>query len=116
MTLAEYRKRKGEPAPPDHEPEAHAEHHPGPLEYLQIGAILFIITALEVGLYYLDMSDNAMVALLILLSLAKFSLVVLWFMHLKFDSRLFTILFATGLLGTAILFSIVIAAQRGSLV
>jgi len=116
MTLAEYRKQKGEPPTPQHAPEAHEEHHPGPLEYLQIGAILFIITAVEVGLYYLDMSYNALVAILIVLSLAKFSLVVLWFMHLKFDNRLFAMLFATGLLGTAILFAIVIAAQRGSLV
>lgn len=115
MTLAELRKRRGEAIEPAHE-EAHAEHHPGALEYIQIGLILGVITAVEVALYYVDMDHTLLVVILVLLSIAKFSLVVLWFMHLKFDNKLFSTLFATGLFGTMILFAIVLAAERGKFV
>lgn len=114
MTLAEYRKKRGEPVLA--EEEAHTEHHPGALEYIQIGVILSIITAIEVGIYYIDMSHNLLVAILIILSLIKFTFVVAWFMHLKFDSKLFTTAFVTGL-GTALaVFTVVLAALHGGLV
>lgn len=116
MTLADYRKRRGEPVLPEEAEEAHAEHHPGALEYIQIGLILAIITAIEVGIYYIDLNHNTLVALLIVLSLVKFSMVVLWFMHLKFDSRLFTTAFATGLGAALAVFTVVIAALHGGLV
>ena len=50
------------------------------------------------------------------MSLVKFTLVVLWFMHLRFDSRLFSTLFLLGLLTAAAVFTVVIAALRGKLV
>ena len=114
MTLAEYRKKRGEPVLP--EEEAHSEHHPAALEYLQIGAILTVITGIEVGLYYINLGFTLLVTLLIILSLVKFSMVVAWFMHLKFDSKLFTIAFVTGLVTAFTVFTIVIAAMRGQLV
>ncbi|MEK7247352.1 MAG: cytochrome C oxidase subunit IV family protein [Chloroflexota bacterium] len=114
MTLAEYRKKRSEPVLP--EEEAHSEHHPAALEYLQIGAILTVITAVEVGIYYIDMSHTLLVGMLIILSLVKFTMVVAWFMHLKFDSRLFTIAFVTGLATALTVFTVVIAAMRGGLV
>jgi cytochrome c oxidase subunit 4 len=117
MTLADYRQRRGEPAIKE-EPhaEAHAEKHPGVWEYTQIGLILFVITAIEVGIYYLDMSHNLLVTFLIGLSLIKFSLVVLWFMHLKFDSRVFTTMFVGGLLTALSVFIVVIAIMHGGLI
>lgn len=114
MTLAEYREKRGEPILP--EGEEHAEHHPGALEYIQIGAILSIITAIEVGIYYIDMNHNLLVGLLIVLSLIKFTFVVAWFMHLKFDSKLFTVAFVTGLATAMAVFTVVIAALHGGLV
>lgn len=118
MTLAEYRRKRGEPILPEGEGhgDAHAEHHPGALEYLQIGLILAVITAVEVGLYYIDMSHNLLVALLFMLSVIKFSLVVLWFMHLKFDSMLFRVAFLTGLVTAFGAFAVVLAVLRGQLV
>ena len=112
MTLAEYRKKRGEPVLP----EEHTEHHPGALEYIQIGAILATITAIEVGIYYLDIGHNALVAILLVLSAVKFSMVVAWFMHLKFDSRLFTIAFVAGLATAFTVFTVVIAVLHGKLV
>ena len=96
MTLADYRRQRGEPIIPEdeaHAAEAHAEHHPGVIEYTQIGLVLFVITCIEVGMYYVGLSHNALVAVLLVMSLVKFTLVVLWFMHLRFDSKLFTVFF-----------------------
>jgi cytochrome c oxidase subunit 4 len=118
MTLAEYKRRRGEPLEPepDAHDAAHQEKHPGPLEYAQIGFILAVVTAVEVALYYIDMSHDLLVTVLIVLSLAKFTLVVLWFMHLKFDSRLFSVLFFGGMALTMSVFLVVVAVQHGKLV
>jgi cytochrome c oxidase subunit 4 len=90
--------------------------HPTPAEYIQIGVILAVITAVEVALYYVDAAPEAINPLLILLSVLKFALVVLWFMHLRFDSRLFTVLFTGGLLLAASVFIVVIATLGAGLV
>jgi cytochrome c oxidase subunit 4 len=72
--------------------------HPGPRQYVMIAAILAVITAVEVVLFYLKIPSGALVGSLLVLSIAKFSLVVLWFMHLRFDSLLFRRLFLVGIL------------------
>ena len=115
MTLAEYRKKRGEPLTTEEHAEEHGSH-PSALQYIQIGAILTIITAVEVGLYYIDMSHNLLVSILVVLSITKFALVVAWFMHLRFDPSLFTILFCTGLFGALILFIVVMAMFHGKFV
>ena len=115
MTLAEYRKKRGEPLVSEAH-EEHTEHHPAALEYLQIGALLTFITAVEVGIYYIDMSHTLLVTILLVLSAVKFTFVVAWFMHLKFDSRIFTVAFVTGLVTASTIFAVVIAVLHGGLV
>ena len=115
MTLADYRKKRGEPLIPEDADGGHDDKHPGALEYVQIGIILAVITAVEVALYYVDMNFTLLVVLLLTLSVVKFTLVVLWFMHLKFDATLFTALFVTGLFLTVAIFTVAIAALGGSL-
>ncbi len=74
------------------------EHpHPGPRVYITIAVILATITAIEVAVYYISSLRPVMVPLLLLLSASKFSLVVMFYMHLRFDSRLFSGLFLLGL-------------------
>ncbi|MCH7810035.1 MAG: cytochrome C oxidase subunit IV family protein [Chloroflexi bacterium] len=115
MTLADYRKKRGEPLIREDADGAHDDTHPSALEYVQIGIILAIITAVEVALYYLDLDFTLLVTLLLMLSVVKFGMVVLWFMHLKFDASLFAILFAGGLALTFVVFAVAIAALGGSL-
>lgn len=75
-----------------------AEHpHPGPRVYVKVAAVLALVTAVEVAIYYLDMPDGLLIGLLMFFSTMKFALVALYFMHLKFDSRLFQRLFLAGL-------------------
>jgi cytochrome c oxidase subunit IV len=85
------------------EPEAVAEEpelaaHPGPRQYVSVAIVLAIATALEVGLYYLDLPHALFATLLLFFAVLKFSLVALWFMHLRFDSGIFRRLFVTGII------------------
>lgn len=66
--------------------------------YWLIGIILAVLTALEVAAYYMHETLGSLeVPILLGLSVAKFILVVMFFMHLKFDSKLFTWVFLAGL-------------------
>jgi caa(3)-type oxidase subunit IV len=69
------------------------DHHPGPRQYVVIGVILAILTGLEVGVFFLELTSALMVAIFLTLSFAKLVLVVGYFMHLKFDDSRFTALF-----------------------
>jgi cytochrome c oxidase subunit 4 len=84
---------------------AHA--HPTPRDYWVIALILGVITAVEVGIAYLD-ADAIVVPALIVLASAKFFLVVAWFMHLKFESKVYRRLFYIGLGAAPILFGAVL--------
>jgi len=95
------------------EPEA---GHPDAATYIKIGAILFVITMVEVIVYYVDALQGALLGILLVLSASKFALVALWFMHLRFDNRLFTIFFTGGMALVATLFVVVLASLGASLV
>jgi len=90
--------------------------HPGPEEYIRIGVTLAIVTALEVALYYIDLRQNLLIVMLVFLSAVKFVLVVLWFMHLKFDSRVFSTMFVAGFLIALSVFVVVLATLDAALV
>jgi len=84
------------------------EHfHPGTSEYIQIGIILAVLTAIEVSLYFFDIAQQLAVPLLLFLTAIKFILVGFWFMHLRFDSPLFRRLFFVGVVLAAVIFGIV---------
>src|SRR5688572_565128 len=65
--------------------------------YWMIAGVLGIITAMEVAIFYIPALEGFLVPSLLVLSAAKFVLVVMFFMHLKFDSWWFTGLFIAGL-------------------
>ncbi|HLF99986.1 MAG TPA: cytochrome C oxidase subunit IV family protein [Acidimicrobiia bacterium] len=73
-------------------------HHPRPSAYVGIAIILAIVTALEVGLYYVDdLDDWVVTTTLIVMMAVKFFLVATWFMHLRFEAPVFRTLFYGGL-------------------
>jgi cytochrome c oxidase subunit 4 len=96
------------------EARAHAHAgHPGAKEYVRIFLILIAITAVEVALYYIrDELGGWFIPLLFLLAGSKFALVVLWFMHLKFDSKRYSRFFVMGLAGAMTLYTIVLITFR----
>jgi cytochrome c oxidase subunit IV len=73
--------------------------------YVRVFVILALLTAVEVGVTYLPLPR---VPILVPLALLKAGLVVLYYMHLKFDRRIFSTLFSFGLLiGLGLLLSLV---------
>jgi cytochrome c oxidase subunit 4 len=90
--------------------------HPDEAEYVRVGLILAFITAIEVAIYYVNIQRNLFITVLVVMSLAKFATVVLWFMHLKFDSRLFTTAFVTGLVLALAVFSVVLVTLGSNIV
>ena len=72
--------------------------HPSAFTYFKIAMILVVITAAEVGVFYLEGLRHAIIPVLIVMSGAKFALVAMFYMHLRYDSRLFSGLFVGGLI------------------
>ena len=86
----------GEMAHPDH--EAHQHTHPSDRSYIVVALILAVITAFEVGTYFIeDASTTLLVATLFPMMIAKFAIVCGWFMHLKYDNPIFRRIFVFGL-------------------
>ncbi|HET7550033.1 MAG TPA: cytochrome C oxidase subunit IV family protein [Gemmatimonadaceae bacterium] len=81
--------------------EAHAlEHaHPDWGTYKWVAIILTVITALEVWVYYTPLKETRLfVPVLLAMSVAKFAIVVMFYMHLKYDAKLFRGLFVGPLI------------------
>ena len=79
------------------------EHHPSDAKYWKVGALLGVLTLLEVGTYFItddpyshDLKWLLLVGLLVLM-VAKFITIIGYFMHLKFDNKLFRNVFVSGL-------------------
>ena len=88
----------------EHAPEetgaGHA--HPGAKEYLAIATILTVLTAIEVAVFYIPSMKPMLVPTLLTLSGIKFALVAMFYMHLKFDHRIFSWLFVVPMMLAAI--------------
>ena len=81
-----------------HDAAEHEEHdHPGPMTYVVIAVVLTVLTALEVAVFYIPALRPAIVPILLTLTTGKFALVVMFYMHLKMDSRIFTWVFVAPL-------------------
>jgi cytochrome c oxidase subunit 4 len=92
-------------------------HHPEPYQYVIIGIILAGITAFEVMLYYIEgLNFELLVVVLLALSALKFFIVVGFFMHLRFDAKLFSVLFFGGLALAIAVFTVAIATLQAGLV
>jgi cytochrome c oxidase subunit 4 len=100
-------------------PAPHEHAHPSVGVYVRIGVMLFVLTALEVGLYEFTYGGHAgpaghaiqpfFVPLLLLLSAAKFALVAMFYMHLKQDARLLSGVFVFPLIiATVIIFALIV--------
>ncbi|MGB2694032.1 MAG: cytochrome C oxidase subunit IV family protein [Dehalococcoidia bacterium] len=92
------------------------EGHPGPETYVKVGLILAVITAIEVAIYYTNLAQGALLGILLVLSALKFVMVVLWFMHLRFDNSLFSTLFTGGVILATGLFIVVLTTLGANLV
>jgi cytochrome c oxidase subunit IV len=85
--------------------EVHAGqvHHPGAATYLIIAAFLLVLTAMEITVFYVHALRPVLVPVLIVLAAAKFALVAMFYMHLKYDGWLLTGVFVFPLVIATIL-------------
>ncbi|MEO7083022.1 MAG: cytochrome C oxidase subunit IV family protein [Gemmatimonadaceae bacterium] len=73
--------------------------HPTWKQYKWVALILTLITALEVFIYYTSFKDSPLFApVLLVMSAVKFAIVVMFYMHLKYDHKLFRALFTGPLI------------------
>jgi len=73
------------------------EAHATTGHYVRIAIVLTILTVLEVATYYVNIPFAVLVPLLLVLAGMKFGLVVAYYMHLRYDSKLFSGFFFFGL-------------------
>lgn len=73
-------------------------HHPTAYQYIVVAIILTILTLAEIGVYSIQFLQPVLVPLLLFFSFWKFVLVAGFYMHLRFDSRVFSVLFIFPLL------------------
>ena len=109
MTATEH---AGHVEPAGHAETEHAHEHPSDAQYVLIAAILAFITGAEVLTYYLDFFKTHFALLLVTLipmMIIKFGIVAAFFMHLRFDNKLFRRVFITGILLATFVYMILLS-------
>ena len=82
--------------------------HAGPGFYWLVGLALAIITLLEVWLFGVEGLGGWYVPILLGLSVLKFIGVVAFFMHLRFDNRMFTYFFSAAMIIGILIFALIL--------
>ena len=77
---------------------AHEQAHPTAGTYVKVGVTLVILTAIEVGAYYVPTVRPILIPILLVMAFVKFTLVAMYYMHLKQDHKLFSGLFVFPLI------------------
>jgi len=78
----------------EHASPDHVHEHPSWKQYKWVALILTLITVVEVWVYYTPFSQTSFfVPALLIMSAIKFTIVVMFYMHLKYDHKLFRVLF-----------------------
>jgi cytochrome c oxidase subunit IV len=78
--------------------------------YWGIAIFLAAVTGMEVSVPRMSVPDPVKVPLLIVLGTIKFATVVMFFMHLRYDKKLYRNLFLFGVIGVIPLFTVVLLA------
>jgi cytochrome c oxidase subunit 4 len=104
------------PSHADHTAMGEVHEHPTWPTYWKVATVLTLITVVEVWVYYIPtfVASRLFVPSLLVMSAVKFAIVVMFYMHLKYDHKLFRALF-TGPLMIAMLTLIVLLFLFGHL-
>ena len=84
----------------DHAAMGIEKEHPTWSTYWKVAVVLALITVVEVWIYYVPAihESRAFVPMLLTMSAVKFITVVMFYMHLRYDHKLFRVLFTGPLL------------------
>ncbi len=80
--------------------------HAGPGYYWTIAGILAVITLIEVWWFDVEALKYLLVPAMLGFSLVKFILVVAFFMHLRFDNKMYSTVFVTCMIIGIIIFTL----------
>lgn len=75
---------------------AHAEHipaHPSTAVYVIVAGFLIVLTVMELTVFYVPSLGPVLVPVLLILAAAKFALVAMFYMHLKYDGSMLSAFF-----------------------
>jgi cytochrome c oxidase subunit 4 len=88
--------------------DLHERRHPQPWEYVKIALILAVLTAAEVAVSYMDVNHALQIAALLGMMVIKFVLVVLWYMHVRFDNPAYGRVFTLGITLAVVVYGVVL--------
>jgi len=69
------------------------EHHISNTVYLIVGGFLIVLTAMEITVAYVHALRPVMVPILVILAIAKFALIAMFFMHLRYEKWVINTMF-----------------------
>lgn len=67
--------------------------HVGNAVYLIVGGFLIVLTAMEITVSYIHALRPVMVPILVVLAIAKFALIAMFFMHLRYEKWVLNAMF-----------------------
>ncbi|HEX2052217.1 MAG TPA: cytochrome C oxidase subunit IV family protein [Actinomycetota bacterium] len=85
-----------------------AHDHPSEFQYIKVAVFLAIVTALEVAVVYIGALERLLIPILGIMMVVKFFAVAGYFMHLKFDSKVFRRFFLLGIVLAIAIFGVVL--------
>ena len=91
--------------------EEHQVAHPSPAQYIKIAVGLATLTAIEVGLFYINNSLQLgwiNTAALLILAFLKFVIVIGWYMHLRYEKTVVSRFFGFGFVLAFTLYAVVL--------
>jgi cytochrome c oxidase subunit 4 len=87
----------------------HRHKEPTDKQYVFIALLLAVLTAIEIAATEVGPDGALLIVSLLVLMVVKFAFVILFFMHLRFDNKLFGRMFYIGLGFAVVLYSVVLA-------
>ncbi len=81
--------------------------------YVGVFAVLFVVTAIEVGITSVIHDETVKIIILLALAVIKALLVVAFFMHLRYDTKTYTVMMLFPVFMAILLAAVVLVAASG---
>lgn len=91
----------------------HVPKHIPAKVYVGVFALLFVVTAIEVGITGVIADETVKIIVLLALAVIKALLVVAFFMHLRYDTKTYSTLMLFPLFMAILLAAVVLVAASG---
>jgi cytochrome c oxidase subunit IV len=92
----------------------HVTKHVPAKVYVAVFALLFVVTAIEVGITSVISDEGLKIIILLTLAVIKALLVMMFFMHLKYDTKTYSVLLIFPLFMAILLAAVVLVAAAST--